>query len=330
MELIDVAGLFGVSDILNIHEINGGHINMTFMAECSGGDKYIIQSVNRNVFTDPIAVMRNISIIEKIFDDEPDERVDVPHFLCVDSGENYAETENGFYRMYRFSEQDCHEESRFYMTGYSFGTFMRRLSRKNVRLKAAIENFHSFESYFSVLMYAGKLSRLKKIDNTIIRRLSSLSETLAQVFTVDFPKRNVHSDAKISNIIFGRRCTVIDLDTAMNGYAAIDYGDMIRSVCTSEKLDFDIIRDVTRGFSDGLCGILSDDEIYSLYYGVLYVTGELAVRYLIDYLSDDKYFKGKTSSECLNRANELLRQLNLFIVSGDDITAIIYEFFKKK
>jgi hypothetical protein len=164
----------------------------------------------------------------------------------------------------------------------------------------------------------------------IMRRLDSLGETLEQVFTVDFPKRNIHGDAKISNLILKKNCTVIDLDTVMQSYAAIDYGDMIRSVCPSELLELTVIRDVTNGFALGLDGILTDDEIYSLYYGILYVTGELAVRYLIDYLSDEKYFRCKTSADCLSRANELLRQLSVFISHGEEITSIIYKSFKKK
>lgn len=330
MVLSEVVQLFGIVGVTNITGIESGHINTTFLAECPEGERYILQSLNRSVFRNPQAVMGNIEKIEKVFDKFPEEKVTVPRCLHGADGDNYVEYCGEVYRMYKYAEPIREQPDRFYMSGFSFGTFIKRLSGKNIRLEPTIENFHSFSGYFSALTAADSCSSLKKIDNIVMRRLDSLRGTLEQVFTVDFPVRNVHNDAKISNLIFGEKCTVIDLDTAMEGYAAIDYGDMIRSVCTAEQLDFKVIRDITAGFADGLNGILSDDEIYSLYYGVLYVTGELAVRYLIDYLSDEKYFKGKSSSDCLFRANELLRQLNMFIAGGDEITDIIYKAFKKK
>lgn len=330
MILNDIIQQFGISSAVRISEIESGHINTTFLAECTDGESYILQSLNRSVFRSPEAVMRNIAVIEKAFAEYAEEKVTVPHYMCTPEGANFTEYGNEIYRLYTYTEPFPEKPDRFYMTGFSFGIFIRRLSVRNIRLETSIENFHSFSSYFSHLTAADSCSSLKKIDSIVMRRLDSLLDTLEQVFTVDFPMRNVHNDAKIGNVIFGERCTVIDLDTAMEGYAALDYGDMIRSVCTAEKLDLTAVRDITLGFADGLGGLLSEDEVYSLYYGILYVTGELAVRYLIDYLRDEKYFKDKTSSACLSRANDLLRQLNMFIAGGDEITAIIYKAFKKK
>lgn len=330
MNFDEIMRQFGVCDTVRITEIRSGHINTTFLAESSDGERYILQSLNLNVFRSPEAVMGNTAKIEKAFADSSKESVTVPEYLRTADGANFTKSGIGIYRSYKYAEPLPEKSDRFYMAGYSFGTFIRRLGGRNTSLETTIENFHSFSGYFSSLTAADSGSSLKKIDSIVMRKLSSLRDTLEQVFTVDFPKRNVHNDAKISNIIFGEKCTIIDLDTAMEGYAAIDYGDMIRSVCTAEQLDFTKIRDITNGFADGLGGILTDDEIYSLYYGVLYVTGELAVRYFIDYLSGEKYFRDKTSAECLSRANKLLQQLNLFIKHGGDITAIIYKAFKKQ
>ena len=119
----------------------------------------------------------------------------------------------------------------------------------------------------------------------------------------DVPKRSIHGDAKADNIIIGEPCSVIDLDTMMQGYAAIDYGDMVRSADIS-RLD-----ELTKGFAEGLDGLLTEKEVKSLYYGVLWVTGELAVRYLIDVYSEKPYFKGKTREQCRERADSLVKQL---------------------
>lgn len=330
MEKADIFGMFGVDNITKISEINGGHINRTFIAETENNCSYILQSLSSAVFHRPEAVMENIGKIVRIFDKNANDKVTVSNYLCTAEGVNFIENDGEVYRVYEYSAAVSDITDRCYLMGFSFGTFIRLLSGKNTHLEITIEKFHRFSSYFSNLVAADHNCTLKKIDKGIMAKLGSVKETVSQIFTVDFPKRNVHNDAKIDNIIFGEKCTIIDLDTAMEGYAAIDYGDMIRSVCVGGQLDFTVIRDVTYGFADGLGGILTEDEIYSLYYGILYVTGELAVRYLIDYLSDEKYFKGKSSSDCLCRANELLKQLNLFITHGDDITAIIYKAFKKQ
>lgn len=330
MDVRGIIALFGIEDVVSVRNLKSGHINRTFLAECTSGEKYVLQSLNGDVFANPEAVMSNIGKITSVIAKNNGCDVKVPEYILTADGKNYAESGGEIYRLYRYTEPCQCSESNGYVTGYSYGCFMRMINAKGVRLKNTIEHFHSFSSYFSTLTAADSVSGLKKIDGVVMRRLSSLSEMLSQVFTVDFPKRNVHNDAKKDNIIIGTPCTVIDLDTAMSGYAAVDYGDIIRSSCTGENVDFSVIRDITYGFADGLNGILTDDEIDSLYYGILYVTGELAVRYLIDYLSEKKYFIGKTTAECLRRANTLLGQLSIFINCSEEITSIIYKAFKKQ
>jgi hypothetical protein len=328
MILNNIVRLFGIENTVRISEIDGGHINNTFLAECADGGKYVLQSLNRRIFRNPDIVMKNIAKTVGAFDVVHDEKVSVPDFLCTSEGVNFAECDGEIYRMYRYAEFSDNVQDRLYRTGFAFGTFIRVMNAKNLNLEPSICDFHSYSTYFSTLTAAEKNSSLKKIDNSVTARLCSLQDTLEQVFTVDFPTRNIHGDAKISNVIIRDDTSIIiDLDTVMKGYTAIDYGDMIRSV--SGTLDFRSVRDITGGFSDGLGGILTDDEIYSMYYGILYVTGELAVRYLIDYVSEDKYFKGRSSADCLVRANELLRQLSIFISEGDEITSIIYKAFNK-
>lgn len=330
MKINEIIGKFGIGNAANVYEFRSGHINTTYLVETDIGERYILQSISRRVFRSPETVMENIAKIETAFADFSNENVTVPHYLTTAEGANFTEYDGEIYRAYTYTETVKCDSETYYKMGYAFGTFIRILNSRKLKLKTVIDDFHAFQTYFSALTAADSNSSLKKIDKSIMRRLASVRETIEQVFTVDFPKRNVHNDAKISNVIIGEVSTVIDLDTVMQGYAAIDYGDMIRSVCTGEELDIRTVMNITMGFADGLDGILTDDEIDSLYYGILCVTAELAVRYLIDYLSEEKYFKGKTSVECLRRANELLRQLNMFISGGDDITDIIYKAFGKQ
>ncbi len=321
---------FGLSDVSQISEFGTGHINKTFLVTCESGKKYILQSLSSSVFRSPEAVMNNIAKVCKIFESADNRRVAVPHYLKTDDGALFAVSGEEICRIYEYSESVI-SEAGFYDAGFAVGAYIRCISDKKLKLENVIENFHSYSSYFSRLASLNKESVLKKLDNSVMKKLSELGVTLEQVFTVDFPKRNIHNDAKRDNIIFGGIPVIIDLDTTMQGYAAIDFGDLVRSSSRADVSALTVIRDITRGFAEGLEGCLTDDEINSLYYGILYVTGELAVRYLIDYLSGEHYFRDKTPAQCLKRANELLEQLEFYISQGGNITEIIYsEFYKEK
>jgi hypothetical protein len=112
----------------------------------------------------------------------------------------------------------------------------------------------------------------------------------------------------------------------MSGYAAIDFGDMVRSVMREGVPDMTAARDLTKGFAKGLGGLLTKSEVGSLYYGILWAVGELAVRYLTDYITGEGYFR-RSSGECLARADQLLGQLRGFMAMGGQITEMIRECF---
>ncbi|HRR75876.1 MAG TPA: phosphotransferase [Ruminococcus sp.] len=329
MELNNIPRLFGINGDCISEDIRSGHINKTYLCSC-GGEKYIIQNIDRKVFPFPENIDSNIRKISSAFISSGEERVTVPRFL-ESEGRYHIMTEDEVWRMYPYIPQTASPfTNKNYSCGLAFGTFIRILNEKPVKLRSAGNPPHSYSKVFSLLSSIAGNSVNKKIDSTVLSRLSSLDDTLSQVFTADFPKRNVHNDAKTANVIIGEQLTVIDLDTAMLGYPALDYGDLIRSVCQGSSMDTAAVRDATRGFAAGLDGLLTSDELDSLYYGLIYAVGELAARYLLDYVSEAGYFKDKTPAGCLARANELLGQLRVFINSGDELTELIYSSFGKK
>lgn len=318
MELTEICRSFGLEGNPDIVPVGTGHINETYRVSCGG--EYILQSLNTDVFREPETVEKNISLITATFEKSGSERVTVPEWLTADGG-LFVRDGGNVWRMYLCAEAEEFPEDSDRLAGYAFGAFIRIMNGQKKRFVCAVDGYHDFERYFS---------RLKHFERSVspltVRRISSLAETLADVFEV-VPKRNIHGDAKTDNVITGRICTVIDLDTAMEGYAALDFGDLIRSVCRNGVLDLGRIREASAGFAAGTGGILSREEIDSLYYGILWSTGELAVRYLNDAASGDRYFRNRTPAECLRRADELLGQLSAFINAGDDITGIIYSSF---
>lgn len=251
--------------------------------------------------------MNNIKKIEQVFRESDD--VKVPHYLTA-YGKSFIEANGEIWRAYEYTEQSEFTENRDYLMGYAFGKFINIINVRNTVLETTIENFHDFNKYHD---------RYIKLSGT--ERSFPLKKMISEVFTQDLPLRNVHNDAKADNIIFGKKATVIDLDTVMSGFVAVDYGDMIRSS------DINAIENITQGFADGLGGILTREEINSLYYGILYVTGELAFRYASDSLSEERYFITKTPEQCKRRAEELMSQFDYFEKNSVYIKNIINKAF---
>lgn len=308
--------LFGLTEAESLSVLTAGHINTTYLAVCSN-IKYILQALSSNVFQRPEAVMRNISCIESAFSKADSTDIAVPHFIdCGDK--NYAEADGKLWRMYKYISASADASATAEAAGRAFGAFIRVMDGQSIAPEPVIDGFHDYDRYFAAL------AEKNQTDRSTLATIDKLRDSLGQIFTDSLKKRIIHGDAKPDNLIISEKTTIIDLDTVMYGYAAADYGDLVRSVCRGKELELSVISVVTNGFSHGLNGILNHDEVNSLYYGVLWLTGELAVRYLTDSQSDEKYFKGKSSAECLARAEELLHQLDMFDSHSGEIIDIIH------
>ena len=319
MDIRMIPTLFGLPEASGLTELSAGHINQTFLAVC-GGEKYILQAVNSSVFHAPEVLMDNIDRIEAAFAASAVTETAVPHFIAA-GDKKYAAANEKLWRMYKYIVAAAKAPANAGAAGRLFGTFIRIMDGRTLSPTPAIDGFHDFDRYFAAL------AEKKGTDPSIMAKLDRLRETVDNIFTSPLKKRIIHGDAKPDNIILSDIPAIIDLDTVMYGYAAIDYGDLVRSVCRGKGADLPEIRNVTRGFAAGLDGTLGTDEVKSLYYGILWLTGELAVRYLNDSLSDEKYFRGKSSADCRSRGEELLRQLDEFTACGDEIMDIINDAF---
>ncbi|MBR0511203.1 MAG: aminoglycoside phosphotransferase family protein [Ruminococcus sp.] len=315
MKVHMIPTLFGLSEAEKLSELNAGHINRTFLSLC-GGERYILQSLNSSVFHAPEAVMDNIRRIEAAFSAETD--IAVPHFIaCGDK--NYAVADGELWRIYNYIAATADAAADAAAAGRHFGAFIRITEGTVLNKTPAIERFHDYDRYFA------ELSALNRTDISLLRIFDSLRDKLGTVFGGSLKKRVIHGDAKPDNVIAGSPACIIDLDTVMYSYAAIDYGDLVRSVCRDTESGLSALDSLTSGFSQGLCGILDGDEINSLYFGILWLTSELAMRYLADSQREEKYFRGKTSAECLARSRQLMAQLNAFTAQSGRINEIIHK-----
>jgi hypothetical protein len=150
------------------------------------------------------------------------------------------------------------------------------------------------------------------------------------------PLRVTHNDTKISNVLFDREqkgLCVIDLDTIQPGYVTSDFGDGIRTLTnTGEEddenldrvtMDLELFEAFASGFLDSTREILQDAEKDALLYAGLLFPYMQAVRFLIDYLDGDTYYKVKHPEHNLVRTRAQLKLTKDGEAKMDQLRAII-------
>ena len=128
---------------------------------------------------------------------------------------------------------------------------------------------------------------------------------------------------------------VIDLDTVMPGLAVHDFGDAVRFAANTaaedeadlSKVSLDL--DLYRAFAEGFIGVtvdsLTQTEIDTMALGAVTITIELAVRFLDDYITGDKYFKVNYPGHNLIRARSQLALVQDMLRKYDDMKRIVQE-----
>ena len=131
-----------------------------------------------------------------------------------------------------------------------------------------------------------------------------------------------HNDTKINNILFDKQGEVlcaIDLDTVMNSTSLNDFGDAIRSYAnTGDEDDRDLSRvgispEMFSAYTDGYlsqrAAQLTETEIGHLAFSARYITFEQVLRFLMDYIDGDTYYKIKYPDHNLVRTHAQYRLL---------------------
>ena len=299
-DIYGIPCLFGLPRAESAELLTRGHINTTYLVGICG-KRYILQSVNTAVFRDLKLLADNITRASAAVNRSG--RISAPVYLHTEQGFGGC---GGIWRMWEYIA--AQRQPTPYETGYIYGCTINALDGVK-SFHCAVEGFHDTRNIMSRMRKHGTETFFSDADTAAF---------------ADVPLRNIHADAKTDNCIVSVSggLAVIDLDTVMTHYAAYDYGDMVRSVC---RQDFGDLRALTEGFAAGLDGVLSDKETESLYSGVIYVTGELAVRYMR--AADGAEDLGKAPHECLVRADELIRQLALFRQNEDYIRDTVRKVF---
>jgi Ser/Thr protein kinase RdoA (MazF antagonist) len=210
-------------------------------------------------------------------------------------------------------------------------TFSYFLSIVNTEQLPAIEdtlpNFLNFEKriadYKKALDNAAPhLKENAKAEIEITNQLISLpNQWIEMEKTNQIPKRIIHADVKISNILFDQNhkpLAVIDLDTTMISTILYDFGTMIQSYTNKNREDDgsaqnnfnpEMYKAVKEGFLFYLKEKLTPKESAHLDYAAQVAIYIQEVRFLTDYLNGSTYYSIKYPEHNLDRTKNQLELL---------------------
>lgn len=342
----DIAGRFTTAGtIVEVKAHGGGHINDSYRLVNASTDHpdYLLQRVNHYVFKDVELLMQNLVLVTdhvkaKLKTENPEEvdRRSLTIVPTTDGLSYFKDPDGNYWRVLRFIEDHLVFDSTTdpaiaYEGAKTFGAFSAMLNDlPATKVGTVIPDFHNMKFRLSQLKesiqkdVSGRLKEVKKEIDYVESR-SKMMLTIHELGEKGaIPLRVTHNDTKISNVLFDsnkKGLCVIDLDTIQPGYVTSDFGDGIRTLTNTGEEDDDNLDRVTMdlelyeafasGFLDSTRHILSDTEKESLLYAGLLFPYMQAVRFLVDYLDGDIYYK------TLNKEHNLVRARAQFKLTQD-------------
>ncbi len=322
MDIIKICNDFSITgEFSHYNVITTGNINTTYKVvttDENGRHQYLIQKINKNVFSRPDKIMENIMRVNEYIDNlNKTTDLIILHFIKSKNNQPFVIDDDGnFWRACKFFDCDCYNTTDDLQVieeaGRAFGEFQYLLS-----------DFDASSLYITIPDFHNTKKRIQTLERTIKYALSDRKEESKEEIDYilankktgellcdllergELPLRVTHNDTKCNNVIFKKdlkkALAVIDLDTIMPGLCCYDFGDGARSICSMTEEDevdltkvgfnLDKFESFTKGYFKYLKNSITQTEKDTFAVSVYIMTLELASRFLQDYLNGDTYFK---------------------------------------
>ena len=316
-----------------------GHINdsyrVTFLVSGKPAN-YILQRINRQIFTDPAALMENIQRVTQHIGKktaaEPDrERRTLTVIPTRDALAFHVDAFGQYWRMYHFirnarSFDIVESPAQAFEAAKAFGNFQGLLADLPApRLHDTIPDFHHTPKRFARLQQAiaADFANRAHVARTEIEFALHREKFASVLLDAQLPERVTHNDTKFNNVLLdertGEALCVIDLDTVMPGLALYDFGDMVRTTTSPAAEDeqdlskvmmqFPMFEALARGYLASAGDFLTAAERSNLVAASKLITFEQGLRFLTDYLAGDPYYKTHRPDQNLDRCRTQFRLL---------------------
>lgn len=322
MDFREIASKFEIKgEIIGIKPLGEGFINDTLIIKTAGDSPdYILQRKNKSVFPDVPAMMRNIwkvttHIKAKVADPARETLTVIP---AKDGNLWYQDAEGEYWAVCTFipdtlSYTQADSPELAYQGGVGIGRFQALLSDFREPLAEVIKGFHNlpwrFVQWDEAVKndLAGRVASCQEEISWIESRREKILSFAALVENGTIPCRVTHNDTKISNILFDAATRevlcAIDLDTVMSAPVLNDVGDALRCYTNTAAEDepdlskismsMPMFKAYIEGYLSEAASFLTPAEIDSLAFSGIYITFEQVLRFLMDYLNGDSYYKIK-------------------------------------
>ena len=325
---------FQIEDtIQEVVQMEEGFINDTFFVNIIDKNEpaYILQRKNSYVFRDVPAMMNNIHnvtkhIKQKISEKGGDTLRESLTLIPSRTGELFFKDKEGeYWTMCLFipdsiNFQTVDSPDLAYSGGKAVGIFQSMLADFHKPLADILPGFHHmkyrFEQWDEALNSdaVGRKKELNREIEWIESRRNEMLDFFSLVEKGVIPPRVAHNDTKISNVLFdreGRVLCLIDLDTVLTSTVLYDFGDAVRTYANTGKeddqysdnvsLNLSFFEAFSRGYLEQAVSFLTQTEIDYLAFSAKYITFEQVLRFLMDYINGDKYYKIKYPNHNLQR-----------------------------
>jgi thiamine kinase-like enzyme len=338
----------------SVKVFGSGLINHTWKI-IYAGKEFLLQRINQQVFNHPADILENCSLLAAYFKKHHPDYLFVAPLPALNHQNYVVDAENNYYRLFPFirNSYTCNTVSRPELAreaAVQFGKFTRLFSSFDPgQLHITLPDFHNLsarQKQFELALQEG--SPLRK--NNASESIAYLNEQQQIVDSFElavknniFFRRVIHHDAKINNVLFetgtDRGLCVIDLDTVMTGYYISDVGDMLRtylSPASEEEPDFSLIQiredyfeEIVKGYLSEMLQELSEQELQYFVYAGKFAIYMQAIRFLGDYLNNDRYYQVKYAEQNLVRTNNQCVLLKKYIEKEKRMQAILENYLKQ-
>lgn len=317
--LVAIASRFEIEGtIAEIKPLGEGFINDTFIVKTEGdAPDYILQRKNHVVFPDVPGMMDNIkAVTEHIKKKVQDPLRETLTVIPAKDGRLYVEEDGNWWAVCLFikgtkSFDRADSPELAYQGGLGAGRFQALLADFDKPLNETIKGFHNirwrFQQWDETIAAdpAGRVKDLAEEISWIESRRKEMLDFWSLVEDGTIPSHVSHNDTKISNILFneadGSMLCMIDLDTVMRSTSLNDFGDAIRSYTNTGaeddrnldnvSMDINMFKAYAEGYLAEQKATIAQSELDWLAFSARYITFEQVLRFLMDYIDGDRYYK---------------------------------------
>lgn len=344
-------------NIAEVTQLGEGFINDTFIIKTGKETpNYILQRKNKSIFSPIPAMMENIqkvclhikAKVKAAGGDPMREAMTVTP--TNDNKLYYLDEEDEYWAVCQFIDDTIAYEAAetpelAFAGGKGIGKFQSLVSDLKEPLTNILPGFHDiryrFKQWDEVLAKnpVGRKAEVAEQIEWIESRREEMLNFWKLVEDGTIPTRISHNDTKINNILFDKKgdvLCVIDLDTVLSSTVLNDFGDAMRFYTNTGKeddknldnvsMDLKIFKAFASGYLEETKAFLTEKEIEYLAFSAKYITYEQVLRFLMDYIDGDNYYKVKSEDHNLVRTKAQYKLLISMESQFDKMNDAVKEF----